>query len=864
MKKYWLLLVLAMLFLTAGLVACTKPEPKEAVITGTKDVILKEADTSYDFGTGVSGTLDGEAAEVTVDSSDVEFGKAGEYEVVYTLGDESVTAKVFIYGMPVITAEDAEQKYSDAVQWTVGVSAKDSFGKELQVEVTPPQLEVSGMPEYNKEYTVTYTATDVAGNVATKTRKITVTEEGRPVFEPATLVLTDVNASVTVEGGLIAALKDGEEVEPFVQGTEGELFLSGDYFLALGEGQYTFTLVTSAGYNDFVVTVDAGEPMSALVYGDITNYVFSAEELADLPQASADAYNAYTYFFRYEIVDKAGTAVEADEFTATEGNYTYKISAKISEDDPWTTLSEQPFFLRDEAADVVDLAISAQNINFFRPNVEYGAAIDFESEVTIGDDTSSAYRLATAPAVENIPTQGRVVQLDQEFLTKMIKRGLTTLSMEVGVISYGDAAVSDDVVWIWSEFFGEYPTANGGATYPWGSVASGLLGEAQWTTITFDLSAGFTSPSQPSIYTMDADGNVIFSYEQFGLCFSVYSVYVGGGEQKLYEGSQDLYIRNIRFGRDAEDTSVVNTYRSGDDVIVMAANGAANVEGTDYTYELYKDGTVLFFNGDERMFEFSMQYTKAGENGAVYATLTHGDKNYLGDFQFEDGDILALKDGKVEFALPDYAAQFSSLPEFSYALINEQNETLTSQPGNFTITASGYYRWQASYVENGENQTLTYEFYVCAENDPTGKLYRKEGEGTIKFSRMEDGVPVFEVRSNGAGTAVLYLDGDFVSEVLAEEIELGVSYSMQMYVQPIGNQVYIQWDGQNAVAKMGCYGVITPNGGWALATVAPSMLAYEGPATPNFPAYVRQGDEDFMLFFNGGGTFEFKQFSYGA
>lgn len=180
---------------------------------------------------------------------------------------------------------------------------------------------------------------------------------------------------------------------------------------------------------------------------------------------------------------------------------------------------------------------------------------------------------------------------------------------------------------------------------------------------------------------------------------------------------------------------------------------------------------------------------------------------------------------------------------------------------------SGAYQWIASFTEDDKTTTLIYDFYVCAEDDISGLLYMKEGEGTIRFVRMDtDGLPVFEVRATSPGTAVLYMDGDYVADMLQQEIEDGKSYPMQISVRPIGNQVYIQWDGQNAVAKPGCYQPIAPdpNGGFVTATVAPSMLAYTGAGDGGQPAFERQGDEDFMLFFNGGDTFEFKGFTYSA
>ncbi len=839
-KRIYLLSFLCLVFCAFGLIGCGGKS--DAKITGAKDIALKAEATSYDFSEGVTGTIKGEPAEVTVDSSKVLFGTPGEYDVVYKLKDKSVTVKARIYGTPTITAPNAIQKYSDAVQWTVGVTAKDTFGKELKVTAVPPELDVEGMPIYGETYTVTCAATDAAGNTVTANRTVTVSNEGRPTFPSAEIVLTNVDVPTEIPGTYITALNsDGEEVEAFTQGADGKLYFSGDYFFAHRDSAgktLEFTLVTTAGYNSFSVRVKEGDAFGVLTFGDITNFIFPAGELIRFPGAKSAPGNAYRYEYLYEVIDASGHTVVSDMFAPEEGNYTFRISARISSEDAWQKVTEQPFYVREET-EAFDLAISPQNLNFFSPNVAAGASLEFVEEVTIGAEsaakTSSAYRFAMG--TKNETTLDRVLQVDQEQLAKLIKRGLTSISFDVGTTGYENGCTFLNV-----EFFGQYQTPNGGATYAWGSIGGGLVPNNGWQTYTFDLSKGFTSPSQPTVYTQDASGNVIFTFQQYGLCFTAYSVY----PTAYITGSQNVYIRNIRFGRQSEVGNVVNTYKNGEKTITLGENGKATVEGLPYNYEYYGDGTVLFYNGNNSLHDFSMKYTPAG-NGSVYANLNWAGTIYRGEFQFEDGDIVVPAEGKVTFELPDFASAFRQMPGFSYALKKYGGSAvLATQPGEKELTETGAYEWTASFTEDGKTRTYVYQFYVCAENDLLSKT-RMDAGGKIRFTGMEDGEPVFRAQSS-AGGVILYIDGDYIQGLL-DDPEIS-SLALSMTIRNMGSQAFMMWDGGTTSLEPG-FRIVLPGGAaWHTLTFDPCLLKTNG--------IDRGEDKDLYIWFNGGNKLEFK------
>ncbi|MBP5466237.1 MAG: hypothetical protein J6Y43_01565, partial [Clostridia bacterium] len=86
---------------------------KDEIISGKmSDVILTVSDTDFDFGANVSFTdKNGAVVDFTYDSSSVKFGKAGQYTVIYKVGETQYERIVYIYGEPIIQVVNPDVAY---------------------------------------------------------------------------------------------------------------------------------------------------------------------------------------------------------------------------------------------------------------------------------------------------------------------------------------------------------------------------------------------------------------------------------------------------------------------------------------------------------------------------------------------------------------------------------------------------------------------------------------------------------------------------------------------------------------------------------------------------------------------------------
>ena len=96
MKKRFLFILTAICAMSLALcISCGKTGDSESEsngntavgqkysIEGVSDIAISSSATEYDFLKGIVGWEDQTIREVTVDSSAVEFGKVGSYEIVY-------------------------------------------------------------------------------------------------------------------------------------------------------------------------------------------------------------------------------------------------------------------------------------------------------------------------------------------------------------------------------------------------------------------------------------------------------------------------------------------------------------------------------------------------------------------------------------------------------------------------------------------------------------------------------------------------------------------------------------------------------------------------------------------------------------
>lgn len=843
-KRGMLLTLLCLAFVFAGLVACGDNPGKGTIVGAKEEIILKASETSYDFSAGVTGTLNGEAAQVKVDSSAVQFGVPGSYNVVYTLGDKTVTTTVKIYGTPTITAPDAEQSYADVLKWTVGVTATDSFGQALELLTTlPADYREGDLLEYGKEYTVSYKTMDAAGNEASATRKLTVSEQGRPVFDAETLTLTEFDGTVAFDTSGIVKVLDSSKIEVldlFVKNSTGVFSYNPEYFASAGAKDYSFTLVTKEGWNTLKVKVQTGDALNALkVEGDITDFIFETGLPLELPKVVIAEGNVNEYEISYEIVKAGGTAEKVEDFQPVAGDYTFRVSAKLtSSQDAPAVIASQDFRIR-TGAKLIDYTLTEQNMEFFVAPVDAGAKLEFVSEVTIGETTSPAYRFTTA--TDPVGAMDNVLQFNQEMLAERIKMGLTTLTFEVAIDAF-----EGEITGAATQFYAQ-PGLEGYPTFAASNLPNISQALGKWVTYSIDLTVPF-STGGVTVYELDASGNATFRFGGFGLYLAFYTT-----PGAYVDYTQEIYLRNVRFGRVADTSGVRNSYASENGrTVILGADGSARVDGQDYAYELYQNNTILFFDAADSVSEFAMIFVPAGGEYNYSALVAEDGTVFLGRLVYEDGDVIALgATGNVSFDLPDFASQFSEIEGFAYALHKKGEDTvLATAPGAFRFTESGLYEWIASFPSGESTDSYIYDIYVCASDDPIGKITTtdKDGvsKGSFRFDRMEGEQPIFLLSG-----AEMYLDGDYVQGLLEEAAAKDSKYQLWIYEVPnadnvslLKGQCYITWDGQKTSTAIGCYS----NPSRDSYAFFPGSLAAEG--------IVRAGTEDFRIYYPAGGPRE--------
>ena len=155
------------------------------VFYGADDLHVTLSVTKDTLDAGAYVYEDGLKVNVEVDTSKVTFGTAGEYEIVYRYGENTVNKKIFIYGLPSVTgANTFSTQFSKApIEIFNGLTAVDSFGKALDLQIIDDDGMIDLDGSYNVgSYDVKIIAIDKAGQIARFTRTVTVTEERNPVI----------------------------------------------------------------------------------------------------------------------------------------------------------------------------------------------------------------------------------------------------------------------------------------------------------------------------------------------------------------------------------------------------------------------------------------------------------------------------------------------------------------------------------------------------------------------------------------------------------------------------------------------------------------------------------------------------------
>ncbi|MBQ4269741.1 MAG: hypothetical protein IJB97_08865, partial [Clostridia bacterium] len=306
------------------------------------DVLLDAAqDLHVKKGAQISVSLpDG----VTLDTGKVNANEGGMYAITYKFNGESVEKTAYVYDAPAFYQGDGEVSATRSLTYaeankadflsadSLGIVARDSFGKKLKISATPDQLYLG---KYG-DYTVTYTAKDAAGNEITTSVKYTVTGAQAPAITGSTVDVMDESFSVSIDFGEAKlteiAFDDIALKTEYYTATETGVTFDASLVEKLGlraKTEYPITLKTDAWCAETTVNFVDEKPNEL---GDFTcfNYIYLPGETIEMPVPVKTNRQGYEIFYALN-----GSEVDIDERNAKVtldgskiGKYTLTATAK--------------------------------------------------------------------------------------------------------------------------------------------------------------------------------------------------------------------------------------------------------------------------------------------------------------------------------------------------------------------------------------------------------------------------------------------------------------------------------------------------------------------------------------------------------
>ncbi len=313
--------------------------PPVITLKGKPTVTIEQGTKYTDAGATAKDDVDG-VVEVTTSDS-VDTSKVGTYTITYTATDEAgneVTKKrvikvvpkgtpidntppvITLKGEPTVTIEKGK-KYTD-----VGATARDDVDGVVEV-ITSGRVDTSKVGTY----TITYTATDKAGNVATKKRTVKVVAKTIVVDKTAPVITLKGKPTVTIEKGK-KYTDAGATAKDNVDGTVKVIKSGSVDTSTLGEYTITYTATDKAGNKatatrkvKVTLPPDTVAPVITII-GDNPLEISQGETFSDpgatakddrdgvvivIPIGEVDMSTVGSYIITYTAKDKAGNEANA-------------------------------------------------------------------------------------------------------------------------------------------------------------------------------------------------------------------------------------------------------------------------------------------------------------------------------------------------------------------------------------------------------------------------------------------------------------------------------------------------------------------------------------------------------------------------
>ena len=334
------------------------------------DITLHGSNPQYvEFGSNYTelGAAVSFYADLTINDSSVDITTLGNYTVIYTAINSTNSSHVVQVNRtvvvqdttaPIITLIGNSTQYVEFASNYTDLNATTDDGTSVIIGGDPVNITQIG------NYTVTYDATDTAGNIATQVNRIVIVQDTNAPI----ITLTGSNPQYVERGSpyteLGATTNDSSGIT--IGGDTVNINIPGNYTVT-----YTVTNSSHVQENRIVVVQDTNAPIITLI-GNSTQYVEFASNYTDL-NATTD--------------DGTSVIIGGDPVNITQiGNYTVTYDATDTAGNIATQVN-RIVIVQDTTAPIITLiGNSTQYIEFASNYTDLNATTDDGTSVIIGGD----------------------------------------------------------------------------------------------------------------------------------------------------------------------------------------------------------------------------------------------------------------------------------------------------------------------------------------------------------------------------------------------------------------------------------------------------------------------------------------------
>ena len=334
------------------------------------DITLHGSNPQYvEFGSNYTelGAAVSFYADLTINDSSVDITTLGNYTVIYTAINSTNSSHVVQVNRtvvvqdttaPIITLIGNSTQYVEFASNYTDLNATTDDGTSVIIGGDPVNITQIG------NYTVTYDATDTAGNIATQVNRIVIVQDTTAPI----ITLTGSNPQYVERGSLYtefgATTNDSSSIT--IGGDTVNINIPGNYTVT-----YTVTNSSHVQENRIVVVQDTTAPIITLI-GNSTQYVEFASNYADL-NATTD--------------DGTSVIIGGDPVNITQiGNYTVTYDATDTAGNIATQVN-RIVIVQDTTAPIITLiGNSTQYVEFASNYTDLNATTDDGTSVIIGGD----------------------------------------------------------------------------------------------------------------------------------------------------------------------------------------------------------------------------------------------------------------------------------------------------------------------------------------------------------------------------------------------------------------------------------------------------------------------------------------------